>query len=84
MILLSNRVDDEIEGWANGNGPISDDAAQTIASWWYSPRQTAMVAFATAGVVDAPALLSEVRALVPAPDQAQELKALIEWIEAQP
>ena len=57
------------------------DDAQTVASWWYSPAQPALVALATADKV-LPSLYREVEIeledMDPSSDR-EDLTALLEW-----
>lgn len=67
------------------NDEFDFDDAQTVASWWYSPSQQALVALATAGKV-LPSLAREVELEI---DWAEthsditDLRALLQWAEEQ-
>lgn len=70
----------------NSNEEFDFDDAQTVASWWYSPAQPALVALATAGKV-LPSLYREVEIeleIVTGNNQHSQsdiadLKALLQW-----
>jgi hypothetical protein len=86
MILYTDDAMAEVDTARSEGRLISDDAAQTIASWWYSPRATALVAFVTAGKVT-PELVDEIdvelRGLSLTPQDSSDLGALREWARAQ-
>lgn len=84
MILRSGEANAEIQSAMRAGRLISDDAAQTIASWWYSPRQRALVALVTSGRV-VPGLADEVRAELRGASgvDREDLTALLRWAEAR-
>lgn len=87
MILTTAEY---VERVADPTHTFDFDDAQTVASWWYSPAQHALVALATAGKV-LPSLAREVEIeldIASASDNysqsdVADLEALLEWAEEQ-
>lgn len=60
-------------------GPVSDQTARTIASWWHSPAQTAIVALSHGRPFDTEELRDEIRREVT--DETDAI-ALTDWVDA--
>jgi hypothetical protein len=87
MAILT--TDEYVERWEDGDEEEFDfDMAQTVASWWYSPAQPALVALATAGKV-LPSLEREIeleiewaeKSTAYTEDDIEDLRSLLKWAQ---
>lgn len=80
-------VDSQVWDWEENETIISDEVAQTIASWWHSPGSPNSTALSTMGVVTADMDIRDfadaAEYLLASDSDALELDALEDYIKSK-